>query len=379
MTTVEYHENIFVDGSEFFASLIQDIKSAQHSIDLETYIFKNDKLGEEIADAMITAANNQVKIRVLVDGAGSPVWGGSLTRRLERAGIDTRIFHPFPWRIWHWSRSVIRLPLLLKVIYLLLKINSRNHRKVCIIDQRIVYIGSFNISKCHLKLEDGGQGWRDTGVRLENAELSDLSLAFHAAWNHIPIRERMKVIFRHFNKNPIIRLNNTWQRRRILHKNLIRRIKRCKERIWITNAYFVPDNVLLKTLTEAAQKGIDVRILLPRKSDVFVMPWASTTFYYNLIKAGVRIFEYLPNILHAKTLIIDNWVSVGSSNLNHRSLLHDLEVDVNLQLPDSKNVLLKQFTRDLKNSSEISLKNWHTRPLYQRLIGRLALYMKYWI
>lgn len=379
MTTVEYHENIFVDGSEFFASLIHDIKSAQHSIDLETYIFKNDKLGEEIADAMITAANNQVKIRVLVDGAGSPVWGGSLTRRLERAGIDTRIFHPFPWRIWHWSRSVIRLPLLLKVIYLLLKINSRNHRKVCIIDQRIVYIGSFNISKCHLKLEDGGQGWRDTGVRLENAELSDLSLAFHAAWNHIPIRERMKVIFRHFNKNPIIRLNNTWQRRRILHKNLIRRIKRCKERIWITNAYFVPDNVLLKTLTEAAQKGIDVRILLPRKSDVFVMPWASTTFYYNLIKAGVRIFEYLPNILHAKTLIIDNWVSVGSSNLNHRSLLHDLEVDVNLQLPDSKNVLLKQFTRDLKNSSEISLKNWHTRPLYQRLIGRLALYMKYWI
>lgn len=379
MTTIEYNENIFVDGSDFFASLIQDIKSAEHSIDLETYIFKNDKLGEEIADALITAANNQVKIRVLVDGAGSPVWGGSLTRRLEKAGVDTRIFHPFPWRIWHWSRSVIRLPLLLKVIYLLLKINSRNHRKVCIIDQSIVYIGSFNISKCHLKLEDGGQGWRDTGVRLENAELSDLSLAFHAAWNHIPIRERMKVIFRHFNKNPIIRLNNTWQRRRILHKNLIRRIKRCKERIWITNAYFVPDNVLLKTLTEAAQKGVDVRILLPRKSDVFVMPWASTTFYYNLIKAGVRIFEYLPNILHAKTLIIDNWVSVGSSNLNHRSLLHDLEVDVNLQLPASKNVLLKQFTRDLKNSSEISLKNWHTRPLYQRLIGRLALYMKYWI
>ena len=379
MTTIEYLENIFVDGSDFFSSLLNDINNAQHSIDMETYIFKGDKLGEDIAAALIAAAHRQVNIRVLVDGAGSPIWGGSMTRRLEKAGIDTRIFHPFPWRIWHWSRSVIRLPLLLKVIYLLLKINSRNHRKVCVIDEKIVYIGSFNISKCHLKPEDGGQGWRDTGVRLENANLDDLSMAFQAAWNHIPVSERMKVIFRHFNKNPIIRLNNTWQRRRILHKNLLRRITHCKERIWITNAYFVPDNVLLKTLTEAAQKGIDVRILLPRKSDVFVMPWASTTFYYSLLKSGVRIFEYLPNILHAKTLILDNWISVGSSNLNHRSLLHDLEVDVNLQLATSKNKILKQFTHDLENSSEISLKNWHARPLYQRLIGRLALYMKYWI
>lgn len=379
MTQTEYHEAIFVDGSEFFGSLLKDINTAQHSIDMETYIFKGDKLGDQIAEALIAAAKRQVKIRLLVDGAGSPVWGGSLTRRLERAGIDTRIFHPFPWRVWHWSRSVIRLPLLLKVIYLLLKINSRNHRKVCMIDHKIAYIGSLNVSKCHLKHEDGGQGWRDTGVRLENADLSDLLMAFQASWNHIAVSERMKVIFRHFNKNPIIRLNNTWQRRRILHKNLLRRIKGCKDRIWITNAYFVPDNVLLKTLTEAAQKGIDVRILLPRKSDVFVMPWASTTFYYNLLKAGVRIFEYLPNILHAKTLILDGWISVGSSNLNHRSLLHDLEVDVNLQLPHAKNLIVSQFKEDLTKASEISMKNWHARPLYQRLIGRLALYMKYWI
>ncbi len=379
MTQTDYHESIFVDGSDFFDSLLEDINAAQHSIDMETYIFKGDQLGDKIAEALITAAKRQVKIRVLVDGAGSPVWGGSMTRRLEKAGIDTRIFHPFPWRVWHWSRSVIHLPLLIKVIYLLLKINSRNHRKVCMIDQKIAYIGSLNISQCHLKHEHGGQGWRDTGVRLTNADLTDLLLAFQASWNHIAVRERMKVIFRHFNKNPIIRLNNTWQRRRILHKHLLRRLKSCKDRIWITNAYFVPDNVLLKTLTEAAQKGLDVRILLPRKSDVFVMPWASTTFYYNLLKAGVRIFEYLPNILHAKTLIVDNWITVGSSNLNHRSLLHDLEVDVNLQLTHSKDLIVEQFKEDLTKANEISLKNWHTRPLYQRLIGRFALYMKYWI
>lgn len=379
MTTATYSEDLFVDGSAFFNQLITDINNAKNSIDLEIYIFKGDKLGERVAEALINAAKRNVKVRVLVDGAGTPVWGGSMTRRLEKVGVETRIFHPFPWRIWHWSRSVIRLPLLLKLIYLLLKINSRNHRKVCIIDQNIVFIGSFNISKCHLKVEDGGSGWRDTGVRLQNVDLDDLQTAFHAAWTHVPIHERLQAIFRHIHKNPIFRLNNSWHRRRILYKNLLRRMSACRQRIWITNAYFVPDNFLLRKLKEAAQHGTDVRILLPRKSDVFVMPWASTTFYYTLLKSGVRIFEYAPNILHAKTLILDNWITIGSSNLNHRSLLHDLEVDVNLQLSSSKDRVLEQFQEDLNNAKEISLKNWHRRPLYQRLIGRLALYMKYWI
>ncbi|MDQ2993763.1 MAG: phospholipase D-like domain-containing protein [Pseudomonadota bacterium] len=379
MTSRIYTEDLFVDGSAFFNELINDINNAKNSIDLEIYIFKGDKLGEKVANALINAAKRNVKVRVLVDGAGTPVWGGSMTRRLERAGVETRIFHPFPWRVWHWSRSVIRLPLLLKLIYLLLKINSRNHRKVCIIDQDIVYIGSFNISKCHLKIEDGGAGWRDTGVRLQHVNLSDLQTAFHAAWTQIPIHERLQVIFRNINKNPIFRLNNSWHRRRILYKNLLRRMSKCRQRIWVTNAYFVPDNFLLKKLKEAAQRGKDVRILLPKKSDVFVMPWASTTFYYTLLKSGVRIFEYAPNILHAKTLILDNWITIGSSNLNHRSLLHDLEVDVNLQLQASKKRILEQFKEDLNNAKEISLKNWSPRPLYQRIIGRFALYMKYWI
>jgi cardiolipin synthase len=374
-----YTEKLYVDGSAFFDELIHDIQQAKHNIDLEIYIFKGDKLGERVTEALIQAAKRNVKIRVLVDGAGTPVWGGSMTRRLERTGVETRIFHPFPWRIWHWSRSVIRLPLLLKLIYLLLKINSRNHRKVCIIDQSVVYLGSFNISKCHLKVEDGGAGWRDTGVRLQHVNIKDLQTAFQSAWTQIPIRERIQAIFRNVNKNPIFRLNNSWHRRRILYRNLLRRIQHCQDRIWITNAYFVPDNFLLRKIKEAALRGVDVRILLPRKSDVMYMPWASTTFYYTLLKSGVRIFEYAPNILHAKTLILDQWITIGSSNLNHRSLLHDLEVDVNLQLPATKNQILDQFQADLNNAKEISLKNWYRRPLYQRLIGRFALYMKYWI
>jgi cardiolipin synthase len=111
-----------------------------------------------------------------------------------------------------------------------------------------------------------------------------------------------------------------------------------------------------------------------------MMPWASSTFYYNLLKAGVRIFEYLPSMLHAKSLILDDWMLIGSSNLNHRSLLHDLEADINIVSPAAKQKLEQHFLDDLTKSREISLSSWSTsRPWWQRLMGRLVLYLKYLI
>lgn len=370
-----YCEQIFFGGDEYFASMLGDIAAAKQSIDVEAYIFEFDILGKAILQALIKAARKGIKVRVLVDGAGSPQWGGELVRQLEHHGGQTRIFHPCPWRLWQWSRSYVRAPSILKLIYLLLKINSRNHRKSCLIDQKIAYIGSFNITKNHLNKE--GDGWRDTGVRLEGAELKALATAFDTTWHHLPIHERLRKTFRHIYTNPIFRLNYTRHRRRILHKNLLRRLRRCCQRIWITNAYFVPDNFLLKRLQEAAGRGIDVRVLLPKKSDVIFMPWASKTFYENLLKAGVRIYEYLPSVLHAKTLILDDWMLIGSSNLNHRSLLHDLEVDVNIRSASSKNTLEKQFLYDLNAAKEITFATWSKPPLFQRLIGRALLYLKY--
>lgn len=373
------HENIISDCQSYYNKLIEDINGAKVSIDLETYIFSTDPIGQKIAEALATAAKRGVKVRVLVDGAGTPVWGSTLTRLLETSGVKTRIFHPFPWRLWQWSRSVVRVPTILKAIYLLLKINSRNHRKVCIIDNDIAYIGSLNICQSHLDKEQWGESWRDIAVRLNGTELGELAFAFEAAWNHMPIQERLHEIFRHINKNPVFRLNNTRHRRRILYKNLLRRISQCKERIWITNAYFVPDTFLLKKLEKAAQRGVDVRILLPKKSDVFIMPWASATFYYRLVHSGVRVFEYLPTMLHAKSLILDDWVTIGSSNLNHRSLLHDLEVDVNIRFPESKQLIAQQFLEDLKKAREVQLNDWMKRPYHQRIFGHMALFLKYWI
>jgi cardiolipin synthase len=373
-------EVIFPNGNAHFKSLLQDLKQAQHSIDLETYIFQKDSLGIRVAQELCHAAERGVVVRVLVDGVGTPLWSTHFAKQLERQGAQTRVYHPFPWQLWHWSRLKVKWPLLLKWIYLLLKMNRRNHRKVCIIDKKIAYIGSANISKCHLDQNEDGDNWRDISIRLQDIDLTEMLQAFECAWNHQPLKERLKEAFRHVRKEPVIRLNHTWHRRRILYKNLLRQISRCRKRIWITNAYFIPDNFLLKRLKDAASSGIDVRILLPNKSDVMMMPWTSSTFYYSLLKSGVRVFEYLPSVLHAKTLLLDDCALIGSSNLNHRSLLHDLEVDVSISAPHLIQSLEQLFLEDLHHSQEIHLTSWKSmRPYRQRLVGRLVLYIKYWI
>jgi len=377
---LEPDEKIFADGDSYFDALMDDISQATNSIELETFIFSKDHLGDRVAKALGKAAERGVHVRILVDGAGSPLWTTNYAKKLEKAGAKTRVFHPFPWQLWNWSRSVVKLHWILKWTYLLIKSNSRNHRKVCIVDEKIAYVGSANISKCHLHKEKGGDSWRDTVVRLSNANLTSMINAFNSAWSHETIKERLRKIFEHIRKDPTIRLNYSRHRRRILHKDLLRKITNCKHRIWITNAYFVPDSFLLRRLKEVARKGVDVRILLPKTSDVMMMPWASSTFYFSLLKAGVRIFEYLPSVLHAKSLIIDNWVLLGSSNLNHRSLLHDLEADINLSNAASKKVLEQLFLKDLTQSREVDLDSWHRlRPWRQRFMGRLVLYIKYWI
>lgn len=374
----EAEERIFSNGSDYFQALLTDIEKATQSIHLEAFIFNRDVLGKRVADTLIHAAKRGVSVRVLVDGAGSPFWSATFARPLEKAGAQTKVFHPFPWQLWNWSRSAVKIPFLLKGIYLFFKANLRNHRKVCLIDNKIAYVSSVNLTKCHLSSAEGGKNWRDTSVRLIGADLSELQKAFEIAWTHRSIKERLRDAFQQIRKDPRVRLNYTRHRRRILRKNLLRRMRLCQRRIWITNAYFVPDNALLRRLKDAAKNGIDVRIVLPKKSDVRMMPWATSTFYYSLLKTGVKIYEYLPSMLHAKSLILDDWSLIGSSNLNHRSLLHDLEADITIFTDSAKKTLEQLFLKDLSQSRELRLSNWKTaRPIYQRLLGHLVLYLKY--
>jgi len=372
-STDSLEEELFFDGSLYYEGLIKDISLASRTIDFETYIFEADKVGYQVADALREAAGRGVQVRLLIDGFGSPFFPGNLLNQLENAGAQVRIFHPWPWNFWQWRWAASEGVFISKLKHLLNEVNRRNHRKVCCIDKKIAWIGSYNVSKAHLPVAQGGYGWRDSAVRLKGTDLSELETAFDRAW----CQERFSRIKHLSTHNPVIRLNYSRKRRRILYKNLLKRMSLCTNRIWITNAYFLPDAPFLNRLKQAAMMGVDVKILLPGKSDVAVIPWTSALFYSELISAGVRIFEYTPSVLHAKTLIFDDWMTVGSTNLNNRSFLHDLEVDVLISTTKSRTRITQQFLDDISKSIEINIENIRKRPLWQRAIGRLILYVKY--
>ncbi|MCM2323553.1 MAG: phospholipase D-like domain-containing protein [Oligoflexia bacterium] len=149
--------------------------------------------------------------------------------------------------------------------------------------------------------------------------------------------------------------------------------------MWITNAYFAPDILLARALRVAAWGGADVRVLVPKKSDIFFMPWVTEAFYHHLLRAGVRVYEFLPSILHAKTLLIDDWGTIGSSNLNHRSLLHDLEADFVVGHHESIDALATLFEEDLRQSREIFLGEWKGLPLSRRMVAKILLFFRYFI
>lgn len=375
-------EEIFSNGDDYFTSLIQDLNKASKSIDLESYIFDDDALGQKIAKILAGAHLKGLKVRVLVDGCGSLYWGGITKKILEDAGVPSQLFHPLPWHTLRPNHPLKKHPFLTKALFGLLNLNARNHRKTCIIDHKIAYIGSINISCCHTS-QANKHPWRDSAIKLTHIDLSDLEDAFERAWLQSSEQSRLKKTITRLllpdQREPVIRLNNTRYRRRALYKRMLSRISKAKNRVWITSAYFVPDTFLLKRLTRAAASGVDVRILLPKVSDVPFMKWVAAEFYPSLLSTGVKIYEYHPSMLHAKLLIIDDWYMLGSSNLNHRSMFHDLEVDVEVQQENSKKTLVLQFKQDLKDSNEITEKYLKDIPFYQSIAGKIVLYLKYWI
>lgn len=368
-------ERLYVRGDEFFIDLVRDINAAVREAQLETYIFELDPVGRAFIAALSHAHQRGVKVRLLVDGVGLPLAGGRLLAALEEAGFPFRIFHPIPWFFRHWRHMAGGRAVSPRFLWLLTRINNRNHRKVCTIDRKIAWIGSFNICAIHLPTANGGEEWRDTAVRVENVDTRPLEQAFRRAWNPW----RWRPLARRLPTRSPFRLNDTRRQRRARMRELLRRIGRSKRRIWITNAYFVPDERLLHEINRAAKRGVDVRIILPSISDVFFMPWTSATFYGSLLDHGVKIYEYQPGVLHAKTIIIDDWMTVGSSNMNSRSLRHDLEVDYVLSGADTKAALVQAFLKDLKHSKEISPSVYPHRPLWQRFLAHLILFAKYWI
>ncbi len=376
-------EEVFHDGDAYFNRLLAAVDRAKQSVDLETYIFESDRLGQRVLTALSRASARGVRVRLLIDGAGSSGWTYRDLERIRRSGIQARIYHPLPWQVRPhrlWGELISWRPWLSR----LGQLNRRNHRKTCIIDSHIAYSGGMNVSEHHLREWKGPGAWRDVAVRVSGESVEALATAFYLAWRESGASRPRSARrwLRRAQSKPLpagVKLNSNRFQRRQINEERILRIQQATRRVWITTPYLVPHLRLILALREAAARGIDVRLLTPSRSDVFFMRWINRAFQPVLLHAGVRIHEFRSAFHHGKMTFIDDWVVVGSSNLNHRSLLHDLEVGIVLsQLPTLKDLELR-FQRDLQASLEIRkhhLRGWRWA---QVLLGRLLLVFRRWI
>ncbi len=366
-------EKVYFNTSEYFAAVIRRIDAAVDSVDMEMYIFKRDRLGKSLLAALERAANRKVTVRLIIDGLGSPAWSIQDLKRLAKKKVFVRVYHPLPWpfsrMFWHHPGAAIKL---------LLNINRRNHKKLIIVDGETAFIGSMNVSTEHM-------GWRETSVLVQGDHIIDLEKSFEITWSHsynpgLPrIKRLRKRKFMKGSGKGLVRTNITRRLRRRHNRELLARILLAKQRVWLTSAYFIPSPKIVRHLVLAAQSGADVRLLLPRYSDVKIVRWVSMLFYFSLLRAGITIYEYLPAMLHAKTVLVDEWASIGTSNLNHRSLYHDLEVDVVLKKGVSVARLSRQFERDLENSDRVTEQWLERRPVLTRAAGYLGSLMRWWM
>ena len=373
-------EQIFCAGDPYFASLKEAIAQAQASIDLESYIFDSDHIGKEITLALQAAAQRGVLVRLLVDGFGAIYYDRRTYVKTLDPCFQVRVFRPMLLRFFRFKRS--NKSLFFRFFRWIRFSNHRNHRKVSIFDSKIAFVGSINISEVHSERFKKSAAWRDTSIRVEGEEVAFLTEAFERSWRKSirhdgRIRWKRTGVFRRPTQTEgsthLVRLNDTLHLRRTHYQDLLQRIITTKNRVWMTSAYFAPHFSLLRALRLAAWKGRDVRVLIPQKTDIWIFRWVTPAFYYFLLEAGVKIYEYVPRMLHAKTLLIDDWALIGSSNMNHRTLLHDLEVDVVVSKNHSKKALESQFSADLFDSSEVTLTTLRGRSRLGRWIGKISL------
>ena len=354
-------ETIYNNGDSYFEALLFAIEQAKTTIQLETYIFDQDVLGIKVLEALVSAATRKVRVQLLLDGVGSSIWTFKDAEKWRQQGIELKFFHALPWQK---RRSFLFQSLSFKKLALgFFKLKHRNHRKTCTIDDTITFIGSLNVSARHLPSAYGLQAWRDTGARLQGCDMQRYIDSFAEAWNFSQ---------QHYGH----RWLKVSLQKRQLHQKIIRTISAAQKRIWITNPYFVPDLKLTLALCAVADRQIEVKILLPSRSDMIGIKFAMEGFYTLLLSFGIEIYEYTPSILHAKVIIVDDWVSMGSSNLDPQSIFYNLEIDAHLTEPESIKTIETQFLKDLEISKRIQFAAWNERSWFNKILEKFFLYFR---
>lgn len=354
---------LLIDGPAFFPRMLAAIDQAHAHIDLEFYLVEAGNCAETIVHALEHAARREVRVRCLFDGYGSLAFTSDLRRRLTEAGVELRFYNPLSWR-----RGLNNL--------------YRDHRKLLLVDQQLAVVGGTGVTDEFWQPLGNTCDWHEVMVEIQGPLVQDWQMLFERQWRANISRKAWKPA-RNFGLVRLPRVPekgegmgrvayaDAHQHRDIVH-SLVRAINSAKQNIWLATPYFLPTWSVRRSLRRAANRGVDVRLLLtgPRTDHPSVR-YAGHRYYPRLLKSGVQIFEYQPRFLHLKMVLIDGWTSIGSCNFDHWNLRFNLEANLEAFDPALTQAVTASFIADFAQSQPISLQTWQSRPLWGRVKQRI--------
>ncbi len=342
-------------GAESFKAIFDAIESARRSVCLQFYIFRNDDTGTAVAEGLKRKAAQGVSVYLLYDHFGSIGTPRSFWRDLKNAGVMLAASRPFKWTAP--CRYV-----------------HRDHRKLIVIDGERAFTGGLNIANEYsgFHLRRRGAGWRDTGIVLEGPIVGRLLKTFRKSWytwrSEVIDIDEPPSSYRTGGINAIPLFVDSGKGRRRLRRLLYYSINRARTSIALTTAYFTPSRRMVETLEHAVERGVNVRLLIPGVSDVPAASYAGKAFFARLLRAGVEIYSYMGEMLHAKTYLFDEcWSIIGSTNLDFQSLRYNDEGNVGILDLGFATQMAAIFEEDLTRSVRIERDEWRHRPLQEKL------------
>lgn len=366
------------DGPATYQAMFAAIMAARDHVNMETYILDDDEVGQRFAQALLAKQQQGVQVNLIRDSVGTSGTPAAFFQRLTDSGIRVLEFNPIN-------------PLLARKEW---ELNQRDHRKLLIVDGSTAFLGGINISSVYSggsfgkgtrKRPDGSLAWRDTDLQLQGPVVAEFQKLFLATWesqkgatlaarNYFPPPQAVgRQVVRAIGSSPDAPFSQ-------IYATLLSAIASAQTSVLLTNAYFAPDPQLLAALQAAARRGVDVKLILPSQTDSWLVFHTGRGYYTQLLQAGVKIYERRGVILHSKTALIDGvWATVGSTNLDWRSFLHNHELNAVVLGAEFGAQLQAMFERDLAASDAIELDLWRRRTLDLRLKEWFASVWEYWL
>lgn len=351
--------SVLHDPKLTFENIFTDIENAKDHIHIEFYIIANDEVGNRLRELLIKKANEGVEVRLIYDYWGCFELSKKYFRSMKNAGI---LFHAF---------FPPRFP------FVLSKVNYRNHRKIVVVDGKIAYTGGVNMAKRYLYGDSLGS-WRDTMVRLEGTAAYGLQEAFLSDWYFVDriLLNDMRYFpeTETFGQNlvQIVDSGPDTKFKTIMH-GMYYAITTAQEYVYIQTPYFMPPDEVLVAIQTAALRGVDVRLIIPTKSDTTMAQASNNSYIERLLEAGVRVYWYNKGFLHSKTMVIDNLISsIGTTNMDFRSFEQNFEVNAFIYEEETALKLKSLFLKDTELCIELELENWKDRPKIKRIKESLS-------